>query len=298
VAGVVLRARPSDDGLQRAAEAARVPVLQPRHVNHAGFLECLRALAPSLNLSIAYDQIFRREALASAPAGCLNFHAGRLPLYRGRNVINWALINGELEIGLTAHFVDEGIDTGDILVQRTLPVAWEDTYGDVLARVVDAMPDVVVESVDLVARGGYSVEPQAHLPGTYFAGREWGDEWLDWSDTSVNLHNKVRAISRPGPGARTTIDGKPVIVWRAYCDPAWPKYIATPGQVVGRLPEDGVLVKTGDCTLRVHEVEVGGIVGPPAWRIGTRLGDTRVRARLPRRAPRSDATLARSAGNV
>ncbi|MGZ5488958.1 MAG: methionyl-tRNA formyltransferase, partial [Candidatus Aminicenantales bacterium] len=209
----------------------------------------------------------------AAPLGFVNFHAGKLPNYRGRNVVNWALINGETEIGLTAHFMDEGIDTGDILLQKTLPILWTDTYGDLLARVVEAFPDLVSDAVRMSAEGRVVRRPQAHLPGTYFAGRGEGDEWLDWSDTSLHLYNKIRAISRPAPGARTRIGRSTVVVWRAEYDPAWPKYVATPGQVVGRVPDEGVFVKTGDSTLLVKEVEEApGVVGRPSWPIGARLG--------------------------
>jgi len=258
--------------LCEAGRALGVPVVQPQDVNDPTFVDSLRAFAPDLGLSIAYDRILHRPVRDTAPLGFLNFHAGNLPYYRGRNVINWAIINGEPEIGVTAHFVDEGIDTGDILLQRTLPLGWTDTYGEVLARVVAAIPPLVEESVERVAQGGYVVQRQADLPGTYFAGREWGDEWLDWSDTSFNLHNKVRGISRPAPGARTLRNGETVVIWRAYYDRTWPKYIATPGQVVWRVPGEGVLVKTGDSTLLVQEVEIGGRVGAPRWKVGTRLG--------------------------
>jgi methionyl-tRNA formyltransferase len=88
----------------------------------------------------------------------------------------------------------------------------------------------------------------------------------------VNLHNKIRAISRPAPGARTLVNGQTVLIWRAYCDPAWPAYIATPGQVVGRRPDAGVIVKTGDATLLVQEIECEGRTGAPQWKVGTRLG--------------------------
>jgi methionyl-tRNA formyltransferase len=272
VVGVVVRARPSDVTLRTAARALGIPVLQPSDVNDPTFADALRALAPDLGLSIAYDQILHRPILDSLPLGCLNYHAGNLPRYRGRNVINWAIINGEREIGVTAHFMDDGVDTGDILLQRTLPIGWTDTYGDVLDRVIQAIPGLVEESVDLVVRGGYSVTRQVDLPGTYFGAREPGDEWLDWSDTSVNLHNKIRAISRPAPGARTLVNGQTVLIWRAYCDPAWPAYIATPGQVVGRRPDAGVIVKTGDATLLVQEIECEGRTGAPQWKVGTRLG--------------------------
>lgn len=270
---MVLRCRPSTEELAESAQALGLPLKQPSNANADDFVAWVRRAAPDLNVSVSYDQIVRCPLLESARMGFVNFHAGKLPFYRGRNVVNWALINGETEIGLTAHFMDEGIDTGDILLQRTLPILWTDTYGDLLARVVEAFPDLVSDAVRMIAEGSVVRRPQAHLPGTYFAGRGEGDEWLDWSDTSLHLYNKIRAISRPAPGARTRIGGSTVLVWRAEYDPAWPKYVATPGQVVGRVPDEGVFVKTGDSTLLVKEVEEApGVVGRPSWPIGTRLG--------------------------
>jgi methionyl-tRNA formyltransferase len=272
IVGVVVRSQPSDMVLWETARTLGLPVLQPQNANASDFLAAVTSLAPDLNLSISYNQILRPPILSAARLGCVNVHAGKLPFYRGRNVINWAIINGETEIGLTTHFMDAGIDTGDIILQRTLPIHWTDTYGDVLSRVVETVPDLVLESIDLIASGQAKPWRQAHLPGTYFSGREDGDEWLDWSDTSYNLYNKVRAISRPGPGARTLLGDNVVLIWRTFYDRSWPKYIATPGQVVGRQNE-GVLVKTGDSTLLVQEVQrMGGACEVPSWPIGTRLG--------------------------
>jgi methionyl-tRNA formyltransferase len=268
---LVGRRRPTDGSLAAAAATMGVPLWCPDRVDAPETLEILRTYAPDLALSIAYDQIFRRPLLESLPLGCVNFHAGKLPFYRGRNVINWAIINGERELGVTAHLVDEGIDSGDIVLQRTLPIAWTDTYGDVLCRVVQVMPDLVEETVRLLARGECPRTPQVG-PGTYFGGRRDGDEWLDWTESSSRLHNKVRAISRPGPGARTLLDRAVVTIWRAHFDPSWPMYLATPGQVVGR-SSAGVVVKTGDSTLLVQEVQLGsGTPQVPDWPIGTRLG--------------------------
>ncbi len=205
-------------------------------MNSEDFVRHALELRPDLGVSISYNQILRRPILDSARLGIVNFHAGKLPRYRGRNVINWAIINGESEIGLTAHFVDEGIDTGDIIYQITLPILWNDGYGDVLNRVVENFPHFASEVLDRIASGRFTAQPQTELPGTYFPGREDGDEWLDWSDTSLNLYNKIRAISRPGPGARTSLSHAEVIVWSAVYDESWPKYIATPGQVSGWSP--------------------------------------------------------------
>jgi len=273
ILGVVLRVKPTDPDLRTLAEKLSLPVFQPEKVNDQDFVRAVKDMAPDLNLSVSYDQILRPDILQTARMGFANFHTGMLPSYRGRNVINWAIINGEKKIGMTAHFVDEGIDTGDIILQRELPISWTDTYRDLLDKVVDAYPDLVVETVALLAAGQAEPRRQSHLMGSYFPRRGEGDEWLDWADSSENLHNKVRAISKPGPGARTLLGNKVVTIWSAYYDPEWPRYLATPGHVVGRSGAEGVWVKTGDSTLLVREVQIaGGKVHVPQWRVGKRLG--------------------------
>jgi methionyl-tRNA formyltransferase len=273
IAAVVERVRPSDHSLGQAARALGVPVLRPPKAAALGFVREIEALAPDLGISISYDQILRPALLATALNGFVNFHAGMLPRYRGRNVINWAIINGEEEIGITAHVMDAGIDTGDIILQRALPIGWTDTYGDVLARVVAAFPNIVSEAIALVASGCAVPVAQAPERATYFGGRGPGDEWLDWSNTSRELHNKIRAITHPGPGARTLLGDREVVIWRAYYEPSWPSYIATPGQVVGRCADGSAVVKTGDSTILIQDVQVaGGASGAPCWPIGTRLG--------------------------
>ena len=271
--GVVARVNSTDAELASTTTQLRLPYFQPEKVNSPDFVARVAALRPDLNLSISYDQILRLPILETAPLGFINFHAGKLPNYRGRNVINWAIINGETEIGLTAHYVDLGIDTGDIILQQTLPIGWADTYGEVLEKVIGAFPDMVSKTVSLISSGQAGRQPQAHLPGTYFAAREKGDEWLDWQDTSLHLYNKIRAITRPGPGARTVLGHQTAVIWRAGYEPGWPCYLATPGQVVGRRPGQGILVKTGDSTLLVQEVQVGDQEPDvPNWHIGARLG--------------------------
>ncbi|RME57113.1 methionyl-tRNA formyltransferase [Candidatus Parcubacteria bacterium] len=272
IAGIVARVKPTDPKLLKLAKEFRLPVFQPANVNRETFVSQVNALQPDLNISISYDQILQKAIRETAPLGFINFHAGKLPQYRGRNVINWAIINGETEIGLTAHFVDDGIDTGDIIVQRTLPITWTDTYQSVLNKVIAAFPDLVSETVHKVVTGNFTPIRQAHLPGTYFAARGEGDEWLNWEDTSVNIYRKIRAITHPGPGARTLLGNRPVIIWKAQYDPSWPKYMATPGQVVGKRP-NGVIVKTGDSTILITKVQIENEQPQtPKWRIGTRLG--------------------------
>lgn len=295
IVGVIERVRPSDTSTSDVSRALGVPVLRPVKASAPELIARFAELGAELGLSISYNQILRRALLDVPRLGVVNFHAGMLPRYRGRNVINWAIINGEEEIGITAHQVDEGIDTGAIVLQRALPIRWTDTYGDVLRRVVDAFPALVSDAVRLVASGEAVPVPQDEGAATYFGGREEGDEWLDWSATSRELHNKIRAIAHPGPGARTLVGDRLVTIWRAYYDPAWPVYTATPGQVVGRAADGAAIVKTGDSTIRVEEVQYEGEEsGAPRWRIGTRLGVNPTLALLALRAEL--AALERSMG--
>ena len=272
---VVLRCRPSDDTLPEFAESVGIPVCAPGRVNAPEFVDWVRSLGPDLNISMSYDQILRQPIIESAPLGFINCHAGKLPYYRGRNVINWAIINDEQEIGLTVHYVDEGIDTGDIILQRVLLIRWDDTYGTVLEKVQEGFPHLLAEAVRLIEKNEVNRQPQAHLEGTYFSARIPGDEWIDWHDTSLNVYNKIRAITHPGPGVRTVLGDRTLIIWRARYDPSWPKYIATPGEVVEVVPGQGVKVKTGDSTLILERVQFEGedeIEQVPNFRIGTRFG--------------------------
>jgi methionyl-tRNA formyltransferase len=272
VVGVVVRANPTDGALQAIAQDLGIEVHQPPRCNAPSFLDTIKTLSPDLNLSVSYDQILRSPIIQSAPLGFVNFHAGKLPWYRGRSVINWAIINGESEVGITAHFVDEGIDTGDIILQTTIPVGSTDTYAEVLARVVGKFPGIVKATVDLISTGEFETRKQLQSAGSYFPRRRPGDEVLDWTDTSQNIHNKIRAITRPGPGSRTWLSNEAVTIWASEFDISQPCFIGNPGQVVGIESHRGVWVKTGDSTLLITEVsseQCDACV--PQWKIGSRL---------------------------
>jgi methionyl-tRNA formyltransferase len=205
--------------------------------------------------------------------GLVNIHAGKLPFYRGRSVVNWAIINGETEVGITAHMVDEGFDTGDILLQDVVPVGWTERYGQVLEKVQKAVPSLATRVVDRLASQQALPRSQRREHGTYFPRRGPGDELINWNDTSRNLHNFIRALAPPAPGARTFVKGKEVIIWRAFYDPSWPCYIAIPGQVVGKWPNQGALVKTADSTILVQEIQLQNEENTrPTWPIGLKLG--------------------------
>jgi methionyl-tRNA formyltransferase len=279
VAFIVARFDRADPVLREYAERLRIPFLLHADVNSEEFISVIKAHAPDLNVSMSFNQILKKPVLQAAPLGFINCHAGALPYYRGRNILNWALINGETRFGVTVHHIDEGIDTGDIVVQRYAEISKADNYQSLLAKAVVLCAETLSEALGLIASGQAprTVQSSIHPLGFYCSRRRPGDEWLDWSWTSEQIHNFVRAISPPGPGARTSLRGNEIAVVGTELIPDAPSYIDKPGAVVGR-DKQGCVIKTGDKTIYVTAIADVGIGGElekprvPAPPVGTRLG--------------------------
>ena len=217
--------------------------------------------------------------LESAPEGFINCHAGALPFYRGRNVLNWAIINGESRFGVTVHYIDHGIDTGDIILQRFGDITDEDDYGTVLNKAVELCARSLTEALELIYGGQVTCFSQGslHPVGSYCGVRRDGDEWIDWQLPSKRIYDFVRGISPPAPGARALVNGSIIALLKCELITQAPVYIGTPGEVVGRGLK-GNVVKTGDSTLlvtKIASVGQGGILENPrmpAFPISTRIG--------------------------
>lgn len=262
-----------DPELCRLARERGLEVKLFENVNAAEALEEIRACDLDVIVSMSFNQILRAPFLAIPRIGTVNCHAGALPRYRGRNILNWALINGETEFGVTAHFVDTGIDTGDILHQEMVPICKGAKYGDLLKLAYDACPRVLIAALDKLHNGTAVPQPQAELGKGFYCGRRGpGDEWIDWSWSAERIVNFVRAISPPGPGAVTALGGQMVEVHDASFDPESPAYICTEGEVVGR-DSSGVWVKASDRVVRLELCRNSNDTESfiPRWRIGTRL---------------------------
>jgi methionyl-tRNA formyltransferase len=255
VACIVARHHNPDPVLKDWSEELSIPFFAPKNVNASSFLSQLKALEIDINVSMSYNQILRSEAIQAAPKGFINCHAGALPFYRGRNILNWALINGEDRFGVTVHYVDDGIDTGDIIAQRFGVITTSDTYASLLDKAVGLCSDALIEALYKIQDGTFSATPQEeiHPVGFYCSNRREGDEWIDWSWTTERIYNLIRALVPPGPGARTLDDGHPVVITDAEKILHAPSYIDRPGTVVGR-EKDGIIVKTGDTSLKVKEI--------------------------------------------
>lgn len=249
------------------ARSEKIPVRCDEDVNTAPVRADLYALECDLFVSMSYDRIFRRATYEIPRLGTINCHAGLLPFYRGRNVLNWALINGESEFGITVHFVDDGVDTGDIILQSRHRISEQDDYGTLLGRAAPACAELLEQAVLQIRSGSYGRFRQrdVHPVGSYCARRRPGDEIVDWNWTSVDIVNFVRALVEPGPLARTRIGDEGWAIRRVRRHPETPTYRGIPGAVLART-EQGFFVKTGDSFIEVVDWD-----GPRPPRPGDRF---------------------------
>ncbi len=248
------RSSDPDRDLLGLAEAHAIPSISLQNVNSSESLRMLHEHHCDAFVSMSYDQILRHQMFSMPRLGTINCHAGLLPFYRGRSVLNWALINDEPEFGVTVHFIDEGIDTGDIILQERLAITDDDDYESLLTRATQACSSVLPRAVRMLAEGTFQRVPQStiHPVGTYFTRRRFGDEVIDWTRTSREVFNLVRAIRSPGPGARTTIDDDEFVIIRVSTPDTAQAWHMTPGAVIAR-SRDSFSVKTGDTFVTIDE---------------------------------------------
>ena len=250
----------------RAKEMALDFITHP-NVNSTEFMDCIRGYRCDLFVSMSFNQIFRSELINLPAQKTINCHAGKLPFYRGRNILNWALINDEKEFGITVHYVNEGIDTGDIIIQHCYQITDEDNYATLLKRAYEGCSANLYDAIKTIQRN--DVMPIAqntiHPIGLYCTARKEGDERLDWNQYSRDIFNFVRAICRPGPEARTFLGGKEIKINRVEYLPDAPIYKGIVGAVVS-VAHDTFVVKTLDSSIKI--TEWSGVTRP---QIGDRL---------------------------
>lgn len=256
IAFIVPRNDTRDTFLKEKAKAFGVDYMSPVKVNSDEFYEQAKAYDCDLFVSMSYNQIFRNRIYSLPRYKTINCHAGKLPFYRGRNILNWALINDEKEFGITVHYVDDGIDTGDIIMQKTYPITDADDYGTLLQVAYKECPKLLYEAIKKIQSGEVSAIRQESIAkyGLYCGIRTEGDEIIDWDSSSRDIFNFVRAVCLPGPMALTWCGGEQVHINKVEYHAEFPKYKGTNGQILARL-DDRLVVKTADSYIYVLEYE-------------------------------------------
>lgn len=267
IAFVCARFDRPDPVLREQAASHRIDFVTHPRINAAEFLQTTQAYGCDLFVSMSFNQIFGERLMCQPRLGTINCHAGKLPFYRGRNILNWVLINDEREFGITVHYVDAGIDTGDILAQRVFPITDDDDLSTLLETAYGGCTDLLYETVKQLQSGNAirTRQTSVHPTGFYCSRRVPGDERLDWRQSSRDIFNFVRAICSPGPEARTFCGEVEIRINRVQLIPDAPIYKGVPGAVVG-VCADAFVVKTMDSSVKVVEW-----IGAENIKVGDRL---------------------------
>jgi methionyl-tRNA formyltransferase len=259
-----------------------LPVYQPRDPNDPNFVAALAALEPDFLFSCYYRQMLKKPLLDLPKSGALNLHGSLLPGYRGRCPVNWVLINGEPETGVTLHYMEEKPDKGDIVGQKRVAIRPDDTALTLFSRMAVAAADLIQEVYPLLRAGQAPRAPQDQSQASYFGGRRPEDGLISWDKDALSVYNLVRAVTHPYPGAFTYIWGKKLFIWagKALADPAGrPRGPQQPGLVAAHLPGEGLLVTTGQGHFLITQAQWEGqpeFLGPvlATWNylVGEKLG--------------------------
>lgn len=190
------------------ARSRAIPVITPADPNVPEITARVRALRPDFLFSFYYRLMLKPDLLSAAGRGAFNMHGSLLPKYRGRVPVNWAIIHGERETGATLHEMVEKPDAGRIVDQQAVPILPNDTAVDVFRKVTAAAETVLDRALPLLVAGNASMRPQDLAAGSYYGGRRPDDGLIDWSKDAATVHNLVRAVAPPYPGAFCRLAGR------------------------------------------------------------------------------------------
>jgi methionyl-tRNA formyltransferase len=265
------------------AHGAGIPVFDPPSPNTRQFTQQIRALQPDVILSFYYRRLLSRELLTIPPLGGINLHGSLLPKYRGRAPVNWVLVHGEQQTGVTLHYMTEEADAGDIIAQRAVEITFEDTALTLFQKVAQAGHALFHDSFPLIKTGRAPRRPQDPGQASYYGRRTPEDGRLEWSKPALALYNLIRAVTIPYPGAFTDCRGKKLFVWRAHPVDGSAGTRQAPGMILG-CQDEGCLVSTGEGNLLLMQVQIQGeemLSGASLLRrhglgVGSRLGEEHV----------------------
>ena len=242
--------KPQPSAVKKLAVAKNLPVLQPERAREPGFIDQLRALAPDLIVVAAYGQILPKAILELPRFGCVNVHTSLLPKYRGAAPIQWAIINGDPQTGVTIMKVAPALDSGDILSQCVTPIAPDDNAETLHDRLAQLGAQLLVPTLHDYVAGKITPRPQVESEASHVGKISKEDGRLDWSQPATSLWNRVRAFT-PWPGAYAfqAAEPKPRLlkIWQARVET---ELSGAPGEILTS-GKEGIVVACGVGSLRI-----------------------------------------------
>jgi len=229
-------------------------ILQPTKVRTPEFLEAIRALEPDLIVTAAYGRILTKNVLDVPKLGCINVHASLLPKYRGAAPIQWAIMNGDEKTGITTMFMDEGMDTGDILLTREIPILPDMTSGELFDGLKTLGAEVLLDTLKALENGSLARTPQDNSKAVSvpMITKEIG--LVDWNRKAVEIHNLVRGTN-PWPGAFTYYNCSRMKIWKTALLESCPSVKAGKPGTIMKVEKDSLIVATGDGCLHIIELQ-------------------------------------------
>ena len=249
------------DSVAQLAARYDIPAVTPGDPNMPEFAQTIRALAPDFLFSFYYKLMLKAPVLALPKRGALNMHGSLLPHYRGRVPVNWAIIHGERETGATLHYMTEKPDAGPVVDQQAVPILRDDTAAEVMRKITCAAEVTLHRALPKLIAGTAAATPQDLAQGGYFGARRPEHGRIDWSQPAQAIHNLIRAVAPPYPGAYTTLLGKPARLLRSRMVGTQP--IASPPALLCDGQAFHVVCGDGG-TLRILDLELDGQAIAPA----------------------------------
>lgn len=237
------------------AEKFGIPVLQPEKIRQKEELDKVLALGPDLIVTAAFGQILPKELLDAPKYGCINVHASLLPELRGGAPMQYAILQGKKETGITIMYMAEKLDAGDIITQAVVPVSEEDTLGTLHDKLSETGAKLLSETLPPLLAGKLTATPQDEALATFAPTIKREQEKIDWTKTAEEIYNHIRALN-PHPGAYTLLDGKNLKLWQA--EKTAITTAAKPGTII-QADSDGLTVAAGKQTaIKLKELQPSG----------------------------------------
>lgn len=244
------------------AISKNIKVLQPEKVKgNEEFISELKKLNPDVIVVVAYGKLLPKEILEMPKYGCINVHGSLLPAYRGSAPIQWAIINGETTTGITTMYMNEGMDTGDMILKREIEISHEDTYGTLYDKLKKLGGKAIVETLEKIADGIIPREKQSdNCSYAPMIEKSLGN--IDWDKSALSIRNLIRGLN-PMPGAYTKLDDSIMKIWKAdvlssqnFNEKYGELNFAIPGTVLIANSKDGLFVSTGEDVLKIEELQM------------------------------------------